>query len=55
MTATAAMAEMAMATALAMAMMPPLQPTARMLMTTTVLIQGWQLDNGDLMTMMGQQ
>ncbi len=53
MTAMMAMVETTMATATAM--MPMLLPTATMSMTTTVAIQGRQLDNGDWTTMMGQQ
>ncbi len=55
MTAMAAMAETATAAATAMAMMPPLPPTATMLMTTMVVIWGRQLDDGNLMTTMGQR
>jgi hypothetical protein len=44
-----------MVTATVMAMMLPPLPTATMLMTTTAVIQGWQLDDGNSTTMMGQQ
>jgi hypothetical protein len=47
------MGETAMATATAMAMMPPLLPTATMSMTMMAAIRGRQLDNGNLTTMMG--
>jgi hypothetical protein len=46
---------MAMATLTAMAMMPPLPLMATMSITTTAVIQGRQLDDGNLTTTMGQQ
>jgi hypothetical protein len=52
MMAMMAMVQTAMATAAAM--MTPLPPTASMSMTTAAVIQGWQLDDGNLMTTMGQ-
>ncbi len=54
MTATAAIAEMTMGAATAMAMMPPLPPTATMLMRNTVIIRGRQMDDGDLRKVIGQ-
>ncbi len=51
---TTAMVEMATATAMATAMMPLILPMATMSMTTMAVIQGTQLVNGNLTTMMGQ-
>jgi hypothetical protein len=57
MTATTAMVEMAttMAMAKATAMILPPPPIQMMSMTTTAAIQGWQLDNGNWTTTIGQQ
>ncbi len=54
-TATMAITEMVNVTAMATAMMPPLQLMAMMSTTMTAVIQGRQLDDGNLTTMMGQQ
>jgi hypothetical protein len=58
-TMTMAMAEtvtgMATATATATAMMPPLPPSETLSMKTTAALWGWQLDNGNWTTAMGQQ
>jgi hypothetical protein len=53
MMATTAMAETATEAAMATAMMPPLPSTATMSMRTTAVIQGRQLDDGNLMMTMG--
>jgi hypothetical protein len=57
MMATTAMAEtaMAMAMAKATAMMLPPPPILMMSMTTRAAIRGWQLDDGNWTTTMGQQ
>jgi hypothetical protein len=54
MMATMMMAETAMVTATAAAMTLPLPQMAMMSMTTMVVIQGCQLDDSNLTTMMGQ-
>jgi hypothetical protein len=54
MTATMVMAEMATAMTMVTAMMPPPLPTAMMLMTMTVAIQGWRLEDGNSTTTMGR-
>ncbi len=55
---TMAMAEtvtrMGMKTAMATAMLPPPPPLATLPMKTTAALQGWQLDDGNWTTTMGQ-